>query len=587
MKSARPVLLITPPFCMPDKPSIAVPTLAGYLRGQDIPVRMLDLNPIVYKQLLTPASVRDGAEAALKHWDALNAKSNMNKEDYPSYIRLTRLLQCADRVLEEIPALFTDSPANSDALRLFRVGMELVRERLGKESVSMSSGTGYVRHVAPISRFSSADIAAHTETTPFYVPLILGSLEKAILEERPAIVGLSVTFPDQALAAFHCARILKKCYPNLPVVMGGAYVTTHLRDVKNVDLFRYLDGLVIGSGERPLQTMAVETTRDIPDWSRVPGLIRCAKDRIVHNPDAEPVALAALPVPPYADLELDDYIVRRENMALLMRTSSGCYWHNCGFCRTQMPFIRDYNSMDPARLVEQLEQLNRETGVRIFHFTDDAAPPAVTRALCDALIATGSPLKWVVNIRADRAFTPDDLVRMREAGCRRVYMGVESFSASVLQRMNKGTTPDIIGSVIRMCADAQLAPVIYMMVGFPGETEAEAQASFAQCLQLQNQQQIHGIIYNVFEMAAHSPVAADPESYGITSIRTQPGKDLHPPVTEFNGPGMSRQTARTLCAAFSSKLQAEQTKLPPLTDKHLIFIGGQIRQARHDERSCT
>ena len=54
------MLLIYPPFAMPDKPYIGLPTLAAKLLHDHIPVTLWDANLSCFQQLLAPEAVARG-----------------------------------------------------------------------------------------------------------------------------------------------------------------------------------------------------------------------------------------------------------------------------------------------------------------------------------------------------------------------------------------------------------------------------------------------------------------------------------------------------------------------------------------------
>ena len=66
---------------------------------------------------------------------------------------------------------------------------------------------------------------------------------------------------------------------------------------------------------------------------------------------------------------------------------------------------------------------------------------------------------------------------------------------------------------------------------------------------------VASVFYSAFQIAPGSAVAAAPETYGITAIRYPRGSDLNPPAVDFEGPGMTRQRAFSLCQEFSARLQ--------------------------------
>jgi radical SAM superfamily enzyme YgiQ (UPF0313 family) len=59
---------------------------------------------------------------------------------------------------------------------------------------------------------------------------------------------------------------------------------------------------------------------------------------------------------------------------------------------------------------------------------------------------------------------------MREAGCYRIYYGVESGSPRVLKAANKGFTADQVREAFAKTHEAGIEPCCFLMVGNPGET---------------------------------------------------------------------------------------------------------------------
>src|SRR5438045_8797499 len=102
--------------------------------------------------------------------------------------------------------------------------------------------------------------------------------------------------------------------------------------------------------------------------------------------------------PDYSDLLLDDYISVIEIANPMHRLWSdgrwnkltlahGCYWKKCTFCDVSLPYIGRYEAASADLIVDRIEQLVAETGERGFHFVDEAAPPAMLRALSERLLA--------------------------------------------------------------------------------------------------------------------------------------------------------------------------------------------------------
>jgi anaerobic magnesium-protoporphyrin IX monomethyl ester cyclase len=73
---------------------------------------------------------------------------------------------------------------------------------------------------------------------------------------------------------------------------------------------------------------------------------------------------------------------------------------------------------------------------------------------------------------------------MKEAGCRRVYLGMESGSQETLDRMNKRTTVEDGVNAVHLYRDAGIEVAAFFMVGYPGETVDAVEATFRFSLSL-------------------------------------------------------------------------------------------------------
>jgi len=67
---------------------------------------------------------------------------------------------------------------------------------------------------------------------------------------------------------------------------------------------------------------------------------------------------------------------------------------------------------------------------------------------------------------------------MKEAGCRRVYLGLESGSQATLRLMNKQATLDEGISAVHAYRRAGIEVAASFLVGYPGETVASIEETF-------------------------------------------------------------------------------------------------------------
>jgi radical SAM superfamily enzyme YgiQ (UPF0313 family) len=92
-----------------------------------------------------------------------------------------------------------------------------------------------------------------------------------------------------------------------------------------------------------------------------------------------------------------------------------------------------------------------------------------TEEFCEKLIKKNINIHWACETRVDNM--SEDLLRlMSTAGCRGVYLGVESGSQRILDMLNKKITIEQIKSTINCCKKYNIRTYCSLITGMPGET---------------------------------------------------------------------------------------------------------------------
>ena len=148
-------------------------------------------------------------------------------------------------------------------------------------------------------------------------------------------------------------------------------------------------------------------------------------------------------------------------------TSRGCPFR-CSFCAYCK---QKYRKRSPEQVLEEMERLVVDWGVRRFLFFDDLLDVSSVRMkeLCEGILNKLPPLEWVACARAD-GVDKEGLALMKRAGCVELAMGIESGSPSVLERTHKGVTLDQIGRASEWCREVDMLFYGMVILGLPGET---------------------------------------------------------------------------------------------------------------------
>ena len=165
--------------------------------------------------------------------------------------------------------------------------------------------------------------------------------------------------------------------------------------------------------------------------------------------------------PDYSDLRLDAYIAVIE-MANPMHSmwsdgrwnkltmAHGCYWGKCTFCDISLDYIKIYEPIHAALIVDRMEQLIAQTGETGFHFVDEAAPPALMKEVALEIIKRNLVVTWWTNIRFEKSFTPDLCMLLKASGCIAVSGGFRSSFRSIVAINTKGVTVAQVAQVTKI-----------------------------------------------------------------------------------------------------------------------------------------
>src|SRR5690554_3284505 len=316
------------------------------------------------------------------------------------------------------------------------------------------------------------DLYATLMAEPSFTSGILEQLVEIYLEEtQPSVVGLTVPFPGNMLGALRIAQACKNINPDLPIVMGGGFINTELRALKDIRVFEFVDFICLDDGERPLLTLLeyLKGEREVDDLVRTYFLAEDETGKpYVHlneNATLHDIPQTDVGAPIYDGLPLDDYLSLCEMLNPMHRIWSdgrwnkltiahGCYWRKCSFCDISLDYIDRYDEAGADILVDRIEQLIEETGQTGFHFVDEAAPPKALFALARRLLERGVVISWWGNIRFEKTFTAERCQLLADSGCIAVSVGLEVASDRLLKLMNKGVSVEQVSRFIKAFIDS-------------------------------------------------------------------------------------------------------------------------------------
>jgi hypothetical protein len=560
------VMLVTPPMIQLNTPYPATAYLTGFLRQQELPgleVTQADASIQLFLRLYSAPLVERMAEELRTRARA------MKRAGMPPAIAF--FLEHADRYADTVgPAIrFLQRRDPSLAFRI--VGRAYLPEgprfgqvthddallaafgTLGTTEQARYLASLYVDDLADVwklgidPRFELArygerlaasaasfdPLQAALDGEPTLVDLTLDQITAELITGKPDVVAITAPFPGNVYGAFRMARTIRQLAPGTKLVLGGGWVNTELRSLRDPRVFDYFDYVTLDDGERPLLNLLARLGgRDaklVRTYVRKGGEVVLETDPTQHDFPARDTG-----IPTYDGLPLDQYVSIMEMLNPMHRFWSdgrwnkitlahGCYWKKCSFCDVSLDYIGRYDEPDTGIILRRIRALIAETGETGFHLVDEAAPPSGLRALAKRLLAEKLSITWWGNIRFEKTFTPELCQLLADSGCVAVSGGLEVASNRLLELMKKGVTVEQVARVTRAFTDAGIMVHAYLMYGFPTETEQDTVDALERVRQLFAAGCIQSAYWHRFAATAHSPIGLAPEKFGIT---LQPPDDI-------------------------------------------------------------
>jgi len=332
-----------------------------------------------------------------------------------------------------------------------------------------------------------AYVAASLEKADFKVEMLdnyllkkpTSKVKELLQQLKPKIVGItcgSATYQR----CVETAKAVKETLPSCKVVVGGWH-PSYLPD--SMLIHPEIDYAVMGEGERAMAELATHITKgkNSKALSDIPGIVyrhngTIAKNapRFINNMDEIPFpARHLLPMHLY-DRTIEFLDARPADVMSIVR---GCPY-NCAFCETKKLWGNTCRSFSPRRVIDEVNYMIDEFKTKGIYFINDnfTLKKKETIELCDLMKKNRLDIEWVCDTRVNLV-SRELLRKMKEAGCKTIWFGVESGSPYVLKRINRDITLEQTETAFKLCREEGIQIACSFMLGFPEETRKDMEAT--------------------------------------------------------------------------------------------------------------
>ncbi|MDI3311033.1 MAG: radical SAM protein [Thermoanaerobacterium sp.] len=284
-----------------------------------------------------------------------------------------------------------------------------------------------------------------------------------IKQNKPKLIGVSIPFQDGAIEALSFIKRIKETGYKGHLSIGGIYPTFSYDEI--LMECPQIDTVVLGEGEITFTELAKKILKD-EEWKDISGIVYKDGDTLRIN-DKRPL-IDDLDSMPYPERDTLPIVILKSGFASIL-TSRGCYGR-CSFCSVG-PFFSQFGQKYRQRSVEnvigEIKILYEKYNVRNLFFNDaefvGGKGKSYERAyrLAEEIIRSGMNINFSIQCRVNDV-DKELFTILKKAGLKRVFLGVESGSQTVLDRFKKDVKVEDNINALKILNDLDL----YISMGF-------------------------------------------------------------------------------------------------------------------------
>ena len=290
--------------------------------------------------------------------------------------------------------------------------------------------------------------------------------------ENAVCLGITSLTGNPLRDALRVSRATRARYPKLPIIWGGWH--TSLFGKETLQNEPSVNISVQGQGEATFKEL-VACLESGADPEEIKGI--CYRNKfgeIIQNPGRPLEDMNFLPPVNYELIDVEKYFKAKKQRQLDYISSAGCRFR-CSFCADPFVFNRKWTAIEPERMGMELGEWFQRYQFTDINFQDETfftKRQRVTK-IAEEFLKRGIKSSWAGTMRADQGsrMSEDDFDLCKEAGLRRVLVGVESGSQEMMDWMMKDIKLEQVYETARRCAKRDIHVIFPFIVGFPNESE--------------------------------------------------------------------------------------------------------------------
>ncbi|AWI25365.1 B12-binding domain-containing radical SAM protein [Flavobacterium pallidum] len=293
-----------------------------------------------------------------------------------------------------------------------------------------------------------------------------------ILEKKPRIVAIYTNLMTKT-EVISLMKILKLPEYGFPkIILGGPDVSYNIENYLKAGA----DFLVIGEGEETTFELC-GALLDGQSYADINGIAYLENNIAVKTAARVKFReLDELPLPNRDAIPNEKYLeIWKRNhgeSSMTISTQRGCPY-TCKWCSTAV-YGQSYRRRPPEQVAAEMKMLKEKYNPDAIWFVDDVFTISHKwlTAFHEEVVKQGAQIRFECITRAER-LNEEILRLLKEAGCFRIWIGAESGSQKIIDAMDRRVDVNHVKKMIQDTNALGIETGTFIMVGYPGETEAD------------------------------------------------------------------------------------------------------------------
>ena len=283
----------------------------------------------------------------------------------------------------------------------------------------------------------------------------------------------------QLRQAIPFTKKIKEKYPDCITIWGGYFASNQYQVSISSG---FVDYVINGPGDIAFPSLirVLEGNNIHTEISTIKNLIfKNEEGEIIKTPKEELLDQDSLPKLPYQHLNsfynLENYLSKTflGRNTFSYHSSLGCPF-TCSFCAVVPIYKGRWKAKSAESVYKDVKYFKDTYRIEAIEFHDNNFFTSRKRVIEFSELIKNDGITWWGEGRIDtiNKYSDTDLILMKEAGCKMIFLGAETGNDEILKQMNKGGTQtgETIKEFVKRLYPIGIIPELSFVLGMPAET---------------------------------------------------------------------------------------------------------------------